>query len=87
MSIPGNGHLPASASLPDHSYASDSDAEPEPNYSPIAEAATPHHHLESGNGISALDLASDDDKEADGEEEEREDGDLMVGEAAARAFS
>ena len=99
MSIPGNGHLPASASLPDHSSASDSDAEPEANYSPIAgaasdsksdtdaEAAMPHHRLEAGNGISAPDLASDDDEEADGEEEEREEGDLTAGEAAVRAFS
>jgi hypothetical protein len=95
MSIPGNGHLPASASLPDHSSASDSDAEPEANYSPIAgaasdsesdtdtDAAMPHHRLdETGNGISALDLASDEDEEADGEEEEREEGDVT-----ARAFS
>ncbi|CAO2165245.1 unnamed protein product [Urochloa humidicola] len=101
MSIPGNGHLPASASLPDHSSASDSDAETEACYSPIAGAASdsesdtdpdadmPHHRLdETGNGISALDLSSDKDEEADGEEEgEREEGDVTAGEAAARAFS
>ncbi|RCV25941.1 hypothetical protein SETIT_5G205100v2 [Setaria italica] len=100
MSIPGNGHLPASASLPDHSSASDSDAEPEANYSPIAgaasdsdsdtdpDAAMPHHRLdETGNGISALDLASDADEEADGEEGEREEEDVTAVEAAARAFS
>ncbi|CAL4975760.1 unnamed protein product [Urochloa decumbens] len=101
MSIPGNGHLPASASLPDHSSASDSDAEPEATYSPVAgaasdsesdtdpDAAMPHHRLdETGNGISALDLASDEDEEADGEEEvEREEGDVTAGEDVARAFS
>ncbi|RLM93484.1 hypothetical protein C2845_PM08G16090 [Panicum miliaceum] len=100
MSIPGNGHLPASASLPDHSSASDSDAEPEANYSPIAgaasdsesdtdpDAAMPHYRLdEAGNGISALDLASDEEEEAAEEEEEREEGDVTAGEAAARAFS
>ncbi|PAN30124.1 hypothetical protein PAHAL_5G275500 [Panicum hallii] len=96
MSIPGNGHLPASASLPDHSSASDSDAEPEANYSPIAGAASdsesdtdmPHYRLdEASNGISALDLASDEDEEAAEEEEEREEGDVTAGEAAARAFS
>lgn len=100
MSIPSNGHLPASASLPDHTSASDSDAEPEANYSPITgaasdsesdadpDAAIPHHRLdEAGNGMSALDLASDEDEEGDGEEEEREEGDVTAGEAAARAFS
>uniref|UniRef100_A0A0A8ZGS4 Uncharacterized protein n=1 Tax=Arundo donax TaxID=35708 RepID=A0A0A8ZGS4_ARUDO len=100
MSIPGNGHLPASASLPDHSSASDSDAEPEGDYRPIsgaasdsdsdpeADATVAHHRLgEAGNGISALDLASDEDEEADVEEEDREEGDVTTGEAAARAFS
>lgn len=102
MSIPGNGHLPASASLPDHSSASDSDAEPESDYRPIAgavsdsdsnsepdlDAAVPHHRLdETGNGISALDLASDDDEAAEDVEAEDEDGNLRPGEAAARAFS
>ncbi|RLN23673.1 hypothetical protein C2845_PM07G12970 [Panicum miliaceum] len=92
MSIPGNGHLPASASIPDHSSASDSDAEPEANYSPIAGAASDsesdtdpdaamlHYRLdEAGNGISALDLASDEDEEAAEEEEEREEGDVTAG--------
>lgn len=103
MSIPGNGHLPASASLPGHSSASDSDAEPQSDYCPIAGDvsdsdsepytdpdldAVPHHRLdEAGNGISALDLASDDDEAAEGAEEEEEDGDLRPEEAAARAFS
>ncbi|XP_066312014.1 uncharacterized protein [Miscanthus floridulus] len=102
MSIPGNRHLPASASLPDHSSASDSDAEPESDYRPIAgavsdsesdpdpdfDAAVPHHRLdEAGNGISALDLASDEDEAAEDAEAEDEDGDLRPAEAAARAFS
>ncbi|GJM94136.1 hypothetical protein PR202_ga10753 [Eleusine coracana subsp. coracana] len=40
MSIPENGHLPASASLPDHSSASDSDGELEADYyHPISSAA------------------------------------------------
>ncbi|KAF8671028.1 hypothetical protein HU200_050307 [Digitaria exilis] len=100
MSIPSNGHLPASASLPDHTSASDSDAEPEASYSPITgaasdsesdadpDAAIPHTRLDdAGNGISDLDLASDEDEETDGEEEEREEEDATAGEAAARAFS
>uniref|UniRef100_A0A0A8XPX6 Uncharacterized protein n=1 Tax=Arundo donax TaxID=35708 RepID=A0A0A8XPX6_ARUDO len=101
MSIPGNGHLPASASLPDHSTASDSDAEPEADYRPISgaasdsdsdpesDAAVPHHRLgEIGNGISALDLASDEEEEAfEGEEDEEGDEDMSPVEAAARAFS
>ncbi|KAJ1283852.1 hypothetical protein BS78_03G158900 [Paspalum vaginatum] len=103
MSIPGNGHLPASASVPDHSTASDSDTEPESDYRPISgaasdsesdpdpDAALPHHRLdETGNGISALDLASDEDEETvggDEEDQEEEEGGLTAGEAAARAFS
>ncbi|EAY74573.1 hypothetical protein OsI_02461 [Oryza sativa Indica Group] len=73
MSIPGNGHLPASTDLPDHSSsASDSEAEAEADadYRPISGAATdtdtdtdpdpaPHHRLGSiGNGVSELDLDS-----------------------------
>lgn len=76
MSIPGNGHLPASTDLPDHSSsASDSEAEADDDYRPISGAATdsdtdtdpdpaPHHRLGSiGNGVSELDLDSggDDD--------------------------
>ncbi|KAG8051621.1 hypothetical protein GUJ93_ZPchr0001g32800 [Zizania palustris] len=102
MSIPGNGHLPASADLRDHSSASDSDteAEAEADYRPISGAATdsdtdsdpdpaPHRRFGSiGNGVSELDLDSEDDgcDDVDGEEEEVEEG-LMLGEAAARAFS
>ncbi|XP_040375931.1 uncharacterized protein LOC102705585 [Oryza brachyantha] len=101
MSIPGNGHLPASADLPDHSSsASDSEAESEADYRPISGAATdsdtdpdpdpaPHHHSlgSLGNGVSELDLGSEgDDRDgADGEEAEEEG--LRLGEAAARAFS
>ncbi|XP_062208462.1 uncharacterized protein LOC133909954 [Phragmites australis] len=103
MSIPGNGHLPASASLPDHSSASDSDAETEADYRPISsaasdsdsdadpdpDAAVPHHRLgETGNGISALDLASNEEGEADeGEENEEGEEGMRPVEAAARAFS
>ncbi|TVU34138.1 hypothetical protein EJB05_15967, partial [Eragrostis curvula] len=102
MSIPENGHLPASASLPDHSSASDSDGEPDADYyRPISsaaagsdsesdadpDAAVPHHRLhETRNGIAALDLASDDEEEVDSDEEQ-EEVDLRTGEAAAREFS
>ncbi|PWZ32645.1 hypothetical protein Zm00014a_030007 [Zea mays] len=101
MSIPGNGHLPASDSLPDHSSASDSDADPESDYRPITaddsdsdsdpdfDAALPHHRIEeTGNGISALDLASDEHEAAEVAEEDDGDGDPRPGAAAAaRAFS
>jgi hypothetical protein len=94
MSIPGNGHLPASTGLPDHSSASDSEAEADADYLPISGAASDtdtdsepdpdlvasHHRLDAiDNGISALDLASD--------EEESEEEDQSVTEAAARASS
>ncbi|EEC70912.1 hypothetical protein OsI_02467 [Oryza sativa Indica Group] len=81
MSIPGNGHLPASTDLPDHSSSA---SDPEADYRPISAAATdsdtdtdpdpaPHHRLGSiGNGVSELDLDSggDDDhcEGADGED-------------------
>ena len=94
MSIPGNGHLPASTGLPDHSSASDSEAEVDADYLPISGAASDtdtdtdpdpdlasHHRLdEINNGISALDLASD-------EEEESDEEDQSVTEAASRASS
>lgn len=101
MSIPGNGHLPASTDLPDHSSSA---SDPEADYRPISAAATdsdtdtdpdpaPHHRLGSiGNGVSELDLDSggDDDhcEGADGEDTvaEEEEG-LGLGEEAARAFS
>lgn len=103
MSIPENGHLPASASLPDHFSASDSDAEPDADYyHPISsasadsdsdadadqDAAVPHHRLhETHNGIAALDLASEGHEE-DSEEEDREEEGVTPGDtAAARAFS
>uniref|UniRef100_A0ACD5WHI5 Uncharacterized protein n=1 Tax=Avena sativa TaxID=4498 RepID=A0ACD5WHI5_AVESA len=93
MSIPGNGHLPASTGLQDHSSASDSESEVDADYLPISGAATDtdtdtepdpdlasHHRLDAiDNGISALDLASD--EEASDEEEH------SVTEAAARASS
>uniref|UniRef100_A0A0D9V230 Uncharacterized protein n=1 Tax=Leersia perrieri TaxID=77586 RepID=A0A0D9V230_9ORYZ len=112
MSIPGNGHLPAAATdFPDHSSsASDSDAEPDADYRPISGAATdsdsdtdpdpdpaPHHRLGSiGNGVSELDLDSDDGGGDDdcegavGEEEaaaEEEEEGVRMGESAERAFS
>uniref|UniRef100_A0A0E0JK74 Male-enhanced antigen 1 n=1 Tax=Oryza punctata TaxID=4537 RepID=A0A0E0JK74_ORYPU len=81
MSIPGNGHLPASTDLPDHSSsASDSEPEADGDYRPISGAATdsdtdpdpdpaPHHHRlgSIGNGVSELDLDSgDDDDDCEG---------------------
>uniref|UniRef100_A0A0E0MY51 Uncharacterized protein n=1 Tax=Oryza rufipogon TaxID=4529 RepID=A0A0E0MY51_ORYRU len=101
MSIPGNGHLPASTDLPDHSSASDSEAEAEADadYRPISGAATdsdtdtdpdpaPHHRLGSiGNGVSELDLDSGgDDDHCEGAVAEEEEG-LRLGEEVARAFS
>ena len=93
MSIPGNGQLPASTGLPDHSSASDAEAEVDTDYLPISGAASDsetdtdpdpdlasHHRLDAiDNGISALDLASDEE----GSDEEDQSGT----EAAARAFS
>lgn len=84
MSIPGNGHLPAAAStgLPDHSSASDSEAEGDAaDYLPISGAASDsdtdsdadpdlasRRRLDAiDNGVSELDLASDDEEES-GEE-------------------
>ncbi|XP_051224623.1 uncharacterized protein [Lolium perenne] len=94
MSIPGNGHLPASTGLPDHASASDSEAEVDAEYLPISGAASDtdtdtepdpddlasHQRLDAiDNGISTLDLAS--------EEEESDGEDKTVTEAAARASS
>ncbi|CAN6274108.1 unnamed protein product, partial [Urochloa humidicola] len=52
------------------------------------DAALPHRHLdETGNGISALDLASDPDQEVNEEDEaERQERDVVVGEVAGWAF-
>jgi hypothetical protein len=102
MSIPENGHLPASASLPDHSSSSDSDGEPDADYyHPISsfaahtdsdseadpDAAVPHHRLhETHNGVAALDLASVED-DADSDEDQEEEEDVRPVEAAARAFA
>ncbi|GJN18615.1 hypothetical protein PR202_gb05791 [Eleusine coracana subsp. coracana] len=103
MSIPENGHLPASVSLPDHSSASDSDGDLEADYyHPISsagadsesesdadpDAAVPHHRLhETHNGMAALDLTSDDRGEESDEEDQEEEGVTPGEAAAARAFS
>ncbi|KAM0912385.1 hypothetical protein ACQ4PT_012835 [Festuca glaucescens] len=93
MSIPGNGHLPASTGLPGHSSTSDSEAEVDADYLPISGAASDtdthtepdpnlasHHRLDAiDNGISTLDLASD--------EEESDEEDKSMTEAATRASS
>ncbi|CAM0881404.1 unnamed protein product [Alopecurus aequalis] len=93
MSIPGNGHLPASTGLPDQSSASDSETEVDADYLPISSAASDtdtdsdpnpdlasHHRLDAiDNGITALDLASD--------EEESDEEDQSVTEAASLASS
>jgi hypothetical protein len=102
MSIPENGHLPASASLPVHSSGSDSEGDPDADYyHPISsfaadtdsdseadpDAAVPHHRLhETHNGVAALDLASVKD-DADSDEDQGDEEDVGPVEAAARAFT
>lgn len=103
MSI-GNGHLPASTGLPDHSSASDSEPESNTEYLPITGSAASdtdtdtdtepdpdlasHHRLGAiGNGMSGLDLASDNEDANDGGEADEEEEQCPAEAAAARALS